>query len=55
MPLLPDMLPGPGMNAGLDVGPAQLRAVAVAMAVAVLGPGLEENLPPLQGPTKVLT
>ena len=36
-------MPGPEMNAGLDAGPAELHAVAVA----VLGPGFEEIFPPL--------
>ena len=38
-------MPGPGIHAGLDAGPAQLRAVEVA--VAVPGLGFEEMWPPL--------
>ena len=36
---------GPEMNAGLDAGSTQLRAVVVALAVP--GPGFGEILPPL--------
>ena len=39
--LLPGLVQDPEMNAGFDVGPAQLRAVAVAV------PYFGEILPPL--------
>ena len=42
-------MPGPGINAGLDSGPAQLRAAAVP------GPGFEEILSPLLRSTGPLT
>ena len=48
---MPGLMPGPGINAGLDTGPAQLRVVAVA----VPGPGFQDILPPLHHATGPLT